>query len=188
MKFCKECGSTVTLRVPDHDDRHRHVCDSCATIHYENPQIVVVALPRFEDKVLMCKRAIEPRSGLWTLPGGFMENDETTQQAAARETWEEAGARITINQLYTLYNLPHINQVHIFYLAQMHKPEFTSGVESLKTELMTEAEIPWDQIAFPAVKDTLEHYFNELKNDSFTLRVADVTLNEHNQRLIKTHN
>lgn len=187
MKYCSECGNAVSLLIPDDDDRHRHVCGSCDTVHYQNPRIVVVALPCHGERVLMCKRAIEPRYGLWTLPGGFMENDETTQEAAARETREEAGATIIVRDIYTLYNLPHINQVHIFYRAELPEPVFASGRESLETVLMSEHEIPWNELAFPAVEDTLRHYFADRKTGAFPTRVADVIPGTNNQRLIRHH-
>lgn len=187
MKYCSQCGSTVSQRIPEQDDRPRYICDTCHYIHYENPRIVVCALPCYEDKVLMCKRAIEPRYGLWTLPGGFMENDETTQDAALRETWEEARANISIGNMYALYNLPHINQVHIFYLAQLESTDYAAGMESLQVELLTEQETPWDEIAFTAVHDALQHYFRDRRSQHFPMHVADITPKGDNGRLIHQH-
>src|SRR5690606_10145280 len=158
MKFCSQCGERVSLRIPPHDDRQRFVCEGCALIHYENPRMVVCTIPRWEDKVLLCKRAIEPRYGLWTLPGGFLENGETTLEGALRETIEEAGARVSLQSLYTVYNLPHIDQVHLFFLATLQDLDFKSGPESLETRLFTREQIPWDDMAFVAVRDTLRHY------------------------------
>src|SRR5690606_11589469 len=135
IRYCNLCGSSLTLRVPAADDRARHICDACGHIHYQNPRIVVCALPCFEDKVLMCKRAIEPRYGLWTLPGGFMENGESTLDAAVRETLEEANARIRIDELYSLYNVIHINQVHLFFRAKLLDLDFSAGIESLEVGL-----------------------------------------------------
>ena len=188
MKYCSLCGQTVSLRSPESDDRERHVCDSCGQVHYLNPRIIVCSLPCYEDKVLLCKRAIEPRYGLWTLPGGFMENGESTLQAAIRETHEEAHAQIDMLELYSLFNVIHINQVHLFFRARLQRPEFGAGSESLEVGLFTQAEIPWNEIAFPAVGSTLQQYFLDLPSGRFPLRLADVTLDENNNRIIKPHN
>lgn len=188
MKYCNFCGHSITLRIPDGDDRERHVCDSCGEIHYLNPRIIVCSLPCYEDKVLLCKRAIEPRYGFWTLPGGFMENGESTLQAAIRETHEEANARIETLELYSLFNVIHINQVHLFFRAQLQDLEFSSGTESLEVGLFTQAKVPWNDIAFPAVASTLQQYFLDLPLGRFPLRLADVVLDENNNRLIKPHN
>lgn len=187
MKYCSQCGNTVSLRIPEQDDRLRYICDTCHFIHYENPRLVVCAVPCLGDRILMCKRAIEPRYGLWTLPGGFMENGETTQDAARRETFEEAGTNVDIGAMYSLYNLPHINQVHLFYLAQLASPDYAAGAESLQVALLTEEEIPWDDIAFTAVHDTLRHFFRDRRNGHFPMHVADIILHEDNDRTIHQH-
>lgn len=187
MKYCSQCGNTITLRIPENDDRERHVCDSCGHIHYQNPRIIVCALPCYEDKVLMCLRAIEPRYGLWTLPGGFMENDETTHEGALRETLEEACARIRIHGLYTYYNLPFINQVHLFFRADLLDLDFAAGAESQEVALLSKNEIPWNEIAFPAVTNTLEHYFNDRAHQTYPLRSADIVIGADNKRIIKPH-
>ena len=174
MNFCSECGSIVMLRVPDGDHLPRHVCTDCGTIHYQNPKMVVGCIPEWEDKVLLCRRAIEPKHGYWTLPAGFMENGETTLEGAARETWEEAGARIEISGLYTLYNLPHINQVYLMFRARLLDLDFKPGIESLETRLFSEAEIPWDEIAFRTVRATLEQYFDDRRNGSFSFHFGDI--------------
>ena len=174
MNFCSECGSAVALRVPDGDSLPRHVCPGCGMIHYQNPKMVVGCIPEWEDKVLLCRRAIEPKYGLWTLPAGFMENGETTLEGAARETWEEAGAHIEIGALYTLYNLPHINQVYLMFRAQLLDLDFRPGVESLETRLFTETEIPWDDIAFRTVRATLEQYFSDRRNGRFAFHFGDI--------------
>jgi ADP-ribose pyrophosphatase YjhB (NUDIX family) len=188
MKFCSTCGNTLTSKIPDSDDRPRFVCDGCGEIHYQNPRIIVVSLPCFENKVLLCKRAIDPRYGKWTLPGGFMENDETAHEGALRETLEEARARIQIHGLYTLFSLPHINQVHLFFRATLLDLDYAAGDESLEVGLFRQEEIPWQEIAFPAVGRTLEHYFNDLPGGQFPVRSADVILTKDNRRLIKPHN
>lgn len=187
MKYCSQCGNSVALRIPEGDDRLRHICTHCRYIHYQNPRLVVCAIPCLDNRVLLCRRAIEPRYGFWTLPGGFMENDETTHNAARRETREEACAEVGIGRLYSLYNLPFINQVHLFYLATLDEPAFAAGDESLEVALMTEAEIPWGSLAFPAVEDTLRHYFRELPDGHFSMHVADVELGEDNRRIIRQH-
>ncbi|MGA0934176.1 MAG: NUDIX hydrolase [Pseudohongiellaceae bacterium] len=185
MKFCPTCASKVSFRIPEGDDRERFICDDCGEIHYQNPRIVVCSVPCFEDKVLLCKRAIEPRYGKWTLPGGFMENDETTQQAALRETREEACARIELHGLYSYYNLPHINQVHLFYRASLLDLDFGAGPESLEVDLFRKDDIPWNEIAFPAVGNTLEHYFSDRLTNQYPLRAANVILSPDNRRIIQ---
>lgn len=174
MNYCSECGAPVVLRVPDGDSLPRYVCPNCGTVHYQNPKMVVGCIPEWEDRVLLCRRAIEPKHGMWTLPAGFMENGETTAEGAARETWEEAGARIEIGSLYTLYNLPHVNQVYFIFRARLLDLDFQPGIESLDARLFTEAEIPWDRIAFRTVRSTLEQYFADRRNDRFAFHFGDI--------------
>ena len=174
MNFCSECASPVAHRVPDGDNRPRHVCDACGAIHYLNPKIVAGCLPVWEDRVLMCRRAIQPRHGLWTLPAGFMEMGETTQAAAARETMEEATARVEVQDLYCYLNIPRISQVYVLFLARMLEPDFAAGTESLEVDLFKESEIPWDEIAFKVVHLTLERYLKERANQTFTLSVETI--------------
>lgn len=178
MKYCNLCGSLLELKIPAGDTHQRHVCSSCEYIHYLNPRIIVCALPCHEDKVLLCKRAIEPRYGYWTVPGGFMENDETSQAGACRETLEEACARVKIEGIYGLYSLPHIDQVHLFFRASLLDLEFAAGEESLEVNLFSEAEIPWQDIAFPAVTDTLRRYFKDRQQQQFPMRYADIIVTE----------
>lgn len=188
MNFCTLCGNKLTLRIPEQDERLRHVCDDCGHIHYQNPRIIVCSIPTWEDKVLLCKRAIEPRYGLWTLPGGFMENGETTQEAAIRETHEEACARIAVHDLYSLFNVTHIDQVHLFYRATLLDPEIAAGAESLEVAMCSAAEVPWQELAFPAVACTLQQYFLDLPQQHFPLRLADIVIDADNTRHIKAHN
>jgi len=148
MQYCSKCGSTVTLRIPADDTRERHVCDGCATVHYLNPRNVVGTIPVWGEQVLLCRRAIKPRHGFWTLPAGFMEIGESTTHGAARETLEEAGAHVEIGPLFSLINVPHVEQVHLFYLASLPTPEFSAGEESLEVALFYEHEIPWSELAF----------------------------------------
>jgi len=159
MNYCSECGALVALTIPSGDTRLRHVCANCGTIHYRNPKLVVGTIPEWENSILLCRRAIEPRYGKWTLPAGFMETRETTAGAAARETLEEAHARIEIGEMFTLIDVPAISQVHIFYRARLLDTDFRPGEESLETALFFETEIPWDDIAFRTVSLTLRHYF-----------------------------
>ena len=163
MKFCSECAAPVSLSIPAGDNRLRYVCDSCATIHYQNPKMVMGTIPVWERdgelKILLCKRAIEPRYGYWTLPAGFMENNETTAEAALRETHEEAGANIELGKLFSLLNVARVHQVHMFYLATLVDLDFAPGEESLDVQMFTQAQIPWDDLAFPTIRTTLELFF-----------------------------
>lgn len=167
MKFCSACAAPVILKVPAEDTRERFVCTKCETIHYQNPNMVVGTLPIWnlhaETKVLLCKRAIEPRYGYWTLPAGFMENQETCRQAAQRETIEEAGANIQLHELYSVLSVPHVDQVHLFYRATLIDTNYLAGTESLEVALFAEHEIPWEEIAFPTVSQTLKFFFEDLK-------------------------
>ncbi|XOZ33873.1 NUDIX hydrolase [Halomonadaceae bacterium KBTZ08] len=161
MQYCSSCGAGVELRIPEGDDRKRHVCQDCGTIHYINPRIVAGTIPVWEDRVLLCRRAIEPRHGFWTLPAGFMENGETTTEAALRETLEEAEARVALDGLYAVFNVPHIDQVHMYFRARLTDGQYGAGPESLETALFRENEIPWGELAFPTVTETLERYFRD---------------------------
>lgn len=161
MKYCCHCSATVEFIIPEGDSLPRYVCTQCNVIHYQNPKMVVGCIPEWEDKILLCRRAIEPRLGWWTLPAGFMENNETLAQAAARETLEEANARVEIGDLYTIYNLPHISQVYFLFRARLLDLDFKPGIESLDVKLMSEAEIPWEEMAFRVIHDPLKQYFKE---------------------------
>ncbi|HTN65701.1 MAG TPA: NUDIX hydrolase [Burkholderiaceae bacterium] len=166
MKYCSECAHPVVLLVPPDDNRPRYVCQHCGTIHYQNPKMVIGSIPVWQlhgnTQVLLCRRAIEPRYGFWTLPAGFMENDETTSDAAARETMEEAGARIELHELFSLLNVARVHQVHLFYRATLLDLDYAAGPESLEVQLFTEAQIPWHEIAFPTVAHTLKFFFADL--------------------------
>ncbi len=167
MKFCSNCGEQVIQGIPPGDDRARHICPVCETIHYSNPRIITGCLPVHNDKVLLCKRAIEPRYGLWTLPAGFMENGETTEQGAARECREEANAEVIIGNLYTITSIPDINQVHMFFHAELIRPLYSAGPESIDVQLFSEQDIPWDQLAFTAVRKTLRQFFIDRGSGKF---------------------
>lgn len=176
IKHCRACGAAVAYRLPDDGDtRERAVCTVCGTIHYENPLNVVGTVPVFADgRVLLCKRNIEPRWGKWTLPAGFMELDETTAEGAARETEEEAGAHITMGPLFSLLNVPRVGQVHLFYLATLLSEQFDPGHETIEARLFTEDEVPWDEIAFRTVNETLRCYFADRRRGSFGLHCIDI--------------
>lgn len=177
FKHCPTCGAAVDYRIPADDNRERAVCPSCHSIHYQNPLNVVGTLPVWEadGRVLLCRRAIEPRHGLWTLPAGFMELDETTAEGALRETHEEAGADVEMGPLYSLLNVVRVGQVHLFYLARLRSPEFNPGPESLEARLFTEDEIPWDDIAFKTTRETLRLYFDDRRaGQGFPLHTLDI--------------
>ncbi len=176
MKYCSQCGDTVARQIPDGDNRPRFVCVQCETIHYQNPRVITGCLPFHEDRVLLCRRSIAPRSGFWTLPAGFLENGETTTEGALRETVEEANARAEIIDLYTLFSLPHISQIYLFYRARLTDLDFSPGAESLETRLFDQSEIPWDELAFPVITETLKHYFRDLPNHHFPVRSQDIVI------------
>jgi ADP-ribose pyrophosphatase YjhB (NUDIX family) len=168
MNFCSVCGASVSLRVPAGDSLPRHVCIRCETIHYRNPRLVVGSLPEWEGRILLCRRAIEPRYGKWTLPAGFMENGETVAAAALRETAEEACARIELGDMFSVISVPHIDQVHVIYRARLLDLDFAAGEETLELRLFDETEIPWDEIAFRTIQRTLRHYFADRRAGRFT--------------------
>lgn len=174
MNFCSNCGNKVVTRIPAGDDKPRYVCDDCGTIHYRNPLMVIGAIAEWEDKIVLCKRAIEPRLGYWTLPAGFMELGESTGQAAIRETIEEANARIELTGLYTMLSVPHVNQVHIFFRARLLDLDFGPGPESLEVALFAEDEIPWEDLAFRTVSETLRHYYADRGRKQFFVHVEDI--------------
>ncbi|MGQ0578818.1 MAG: NUDIX hydrolase [Betaproteobacteria bacterium] len=174
MKFCSDCGARVEHRVPPGDSLPRFVCASCGTIHYENPKIVVGCIPEWETGILLCRRAIEPRHGLWTVPAGFLENGETTAHGAQRETLEEANARVEILNLYALFNIPHINQVYMLFRARLLDLDFHAGAETLEARLFEESEIPWDALAFATVRRTLQHYFSDRQAGEFHFHMGTI--------------
>ena len=174
IRFCQSCGAEVTHRIPEGDTLTRAVCDACNTIHYQNPKMVVGCLATYDDRILICKRAIEPRYGLWTLPAGFMENNESASEGAAREALEEANARVEIEDLYTLYSIPHISQVYMMFRARLLDPDVSPGVESLEVKLVREDEIPWDQLAFQMVRRTLEHFLEDRRKGVFVPHFGDI--------------
>jgi ADP-ribose pyrophosphatase YjhB (NUDIX family) len=161
MQFCEKCGAPVQLAVPAGDHLPRHVCTACGHIHYRNPRVVVGCVPGYEDRILLCRRAIEPRRGYWTVPAGFMENGETLQQAAARESQEEALAQVEIGTLLAVVHVLHAQQVHVFFRARLASAQFGPGPESLEVELIRPEEIPWPDLAFPSTEFTLRRYLED---------------------------
>jgi ADP-ribose pyrophosphatase YjhB (NUDIX family) len=176
----------VERRVPPGEHVARDVCPACGAIHYQNPKIVVGTIPEWEDKILLCKRAIEPRLGLWTLPAGFMENDETTVEGAARETLEEASARVQVSGLYALFNLPHVNQVYVMYRARLLDLDFGPGPESLEVMLYEEQDIPWQRLAFPVIHETLQLYYQDRRRGQYGTHTGDILRAGADMRVYET--
>ena len=174
IRHCKACGAPTCYRVPADDSRERAVCADCGTVHYENPLIVVGTLPVWDGQVLLCRRAIEPRRGFWTLPAGFMELGETTEQGAMRETLEEAGARVALQGLFSMLNVVRVGQLHLFYRASLLDVDFRAGTESLEVALFPESTIPWEDLAFRTVRETLEHYFSDRRTGQYGVHCGDV--------------
>jgi ADP-ribose pyrophosphatase YjhB (NUDIX family) len=177
MNFCSECGAEVEFRIPEADNRHRHVCTRCRTIHYRNPKIVTGCIVEWDDRILLCKRAIEPRYGMWTLPAGYMETGETTVQAATRETLEEANARVEVQDLYMVINLPYVDQVYMMYRSRLLDGQYSSGQESLEVRLYRKQDIPWDMLAFPAIQETLKYYYQDQDTGVFRIRTGEINRN-----------
>jgi ADP-ribose pyrophosphatase YjhB (NUDIX family) len=173
MIYCSNCGTRLVERTPEGDNRMRYVCDACDTIHYQNPKIVAGCIPTLGNRLLLCKRAIEPRYGLWTLPAGFMENGESTEQAAVRETLEEACASVDNLELYGVFSIPHISQVYMMFRAELLQKGYKPGHESLDVRLFEQHDIPWDKLAFPVVRVTLEHYCKDSEAKRFPVHVEN---------------
>jgi ADP-ribose pyrophosphatase YjhB (NUDIX family) len=171
MKYCSACGQPLTTTVPEGDNRPRAVCTACATIHYVNPKLVVGCVPELDGQILLCRRAIEPRLGFWTVPAGFMELAETLGEAAIRETWEEALARVELGPLFSVVDVVHAGQVHVFFKARLLQPEFGAGTESLETRLFRPDEIPWAELAFPSIRIALEQYLENARSGNIEVRL-----------------
>ena len=184
MSYCCHCGSPVTLKIPVGDNVKRYVCESCEAIHYQNPNIVTGTIPTWDNKVLLCRRAIEPRMGYWTTPAGFMENYETVQEGAARETWEEARAKVTELKLFGVFNLPHISQVYMMFTGIVVDGKCAPGPESIETAWFTESEIPWDKLAFPVIHEALSLFYEQDNENVYT---GDIYRQEDNKVVIKRY-
>ncbi len=174
MKFCSHCGCAVSQKIPSGDNLPRFVCDTCQTIHYHNPKIVAGCIPEWQDHILLCRRAIEPKVGLWTFPAGFMETGESTEEAAARETFEEAHATVKVLSLHAVLSIPHISQVYMVFRGMMQEPLFKAGIESLEVKLFKPRDIPWDLLAFQVVRDALRRYVQDLERGCFSVHVDNV--------------
>lgn len=174
MNFCSQCGAPVALAVPEGDTLPRFVCGACRTIHYQNPKIVAGCIPEWGGQILLCRRAIEPRTGFWTFPAGFMEMGESTEQAAARETLEEARARVEITDLYAVFTLSRVSQVYVVFRGRLPEPEFDVGHESLEVGLFDPEKIPWDRLAFRVIHETLTRYVEDRRRGRFAVHVGVV--------------
>lgn len=175
MEYCSQCGAKGSYHIPDGDDRPRFVCSGCRAIHYSNPKLVVGCIPVWKERLLLCRRAIEPRYGKWTIPAGFLEIGETVQDGAKRETLEEAGARVGSLKPYGLYNLSFIGQIYLIFLSRLKDQNFRAGHESLAVRLFAEREIPWDEMAFPVISKVLRRYFTDTANGRFSFHIGDIT-------------
>lgn len=192
MKFCSQCAQPLTHTIPEGDNRLRYVCNHCDVIHYQNPNMVLGTIPVWNEngemRILLCRRAIEPRHGYWTLPAGFMENDETTSEAAIRETIEEAGANIQLHGLFSMMNVPHVNQVHMFYRATLLDLNYQAGIESLEVKMFAPDEIPWDHIAFQTVSHTLRFFLEDhakVKNGGdYGFHTLDITQSSYSRKTL----
>ena len=172
MKYCSNCGEKVSLKAIENDPIERYYCNRCDTIHYTNPTIVVGVLPYFEDKVLLCKRAIEPRSGFWNIPAGYLENNELAEEGAQRECWEEAEASVDMEGVLAVYSLPHANQVYVHFYGKLHDGKFGCGFESTECQLFAEDEIPWKDIAFTSSTFALQKFFEDRKNGKVNAHIG----------------
>jgi ADP-ribose pyrophosphatase YjhB (NUDIX family) len=174
MHFCSNCGSTLTVKVPEGDDRLRYVCEACKTVHYQNPKMVVGCIPVSGDRVLLCRRAIEPRCGKWTIPAGYLENGETVADGAIRESYEEARARFRALAPYRLYNIRHVNQMYLIFLGSLADDVYAAGDESLEVALFKESEIPWPELAFKVIATSLSDYFADRRSGAFPFKLGDI--------------
>jgi ADP-ribose pyrophosphatase YjhB (NUDIX family) len=174
MNYCSHCGAKITTVIPPGDDRPRHFCAACGTIHYENPKMVVGCIPEWHNRVLLCRRAIQPRHGKWTLPAGYLENGERVSEGAKRELFEEACARSITVVPYALYDLTFVNQMYLFFRAPLAGAEFAAGKESLDVRLFDEDQIPWDELAFQVVSETLKRYYEDRRTGTFTFHTGQI--------------
>ncbi|MCS3903382.1 ADP-ribose pyrophosphatase YjhB (NUDIX family) [Methylohalomonas lacus] len=175
MKYCSQCGAVVALKTPPADNRPRYICDSCETIHYQNPKVVAGCLVEANDgRILLCRRAIEPRYGYWTLPAGFMELGETTIEAALRETLEEAEARVQLDGLFAVFNLPHVDQVYMMFRSRLLDGRFGAGDESLEASLFSQDAIPWQELAFSTIYHTLRLYYEDQAHGRYRVHTGDI--------------
>jgi ADP-ribose pyrophosphatase YjhB (NUDIX family) len=179
MKYCNQCGAAVSLKVPEGDTLPRFVCGSCQAIHYVNPKVVVGCLPEWEDQILLCRRAIEPRTRFWTFPAGFMETGEHAEEAAIRETLEETQARVDLISLYAVFSLPHVSQVYLVFRGRLRRPEFGATFESREVRLFHREQVPWEELAFPVIHETLCRYADDVRQGRFQVHVGVVSRKLH---------
>lgn len=179
MNFCSNCGARVDQAIPAGDDRQRFICRACGTVHYQNPKVVVGSIPEHQGRILLCKRGIEPRLGKWTLPAGYLENNETLEQGALRETLEETRATVKIIAPYRLFNLAFINQVYLMFRARLAAADFSPTPESSEIRLFSEDQIPWDDMAFQVITETLKHYFKDRAAGSYTFQQYEIADPNH---------
>ncbi len=174
MRFCSNCGKPVELIIPEDDDRPRYVCHSCEIVHYQNPKLVVGCIPEWDDRILLCRRDIEPRKGKWTLPAGYLENGETVEDGARRETFEETRAVVENLSPYLMFDIAHINQLYLMFHSRLINPEFQVTPESSELKLFHENEIPWEEIAFKVIEKTLKQYFIDRTTGAFPFRIQQI--------------
>ncbi len=174
LNYCSRCGAPLVRRVPAGDNRTRAVCDACGAIHYQNPRVVAGCIATWEERILLCRRAIEPRIGFWTLPAGYMENGETVTEAAAREVAEEANARVAIEALFSCLNVPRISQLHMMFRARLLDTDISPGAESLEVSLFEERDLPWAELAFPTVTRSLELFTEDRRRGRYDTHVGDI--------------
>jgi len=177
IHYCTQCGATVETRIPPSDEQVRQICTVCGNIHYQNPKMVVGCIPEYENRILLCRRNIEPRRGKWTLPAGFLENNESVREGAMRETYEEARLRVKIIAPYRLFDLVFVNQLYLMFRARILVPEFGPTHESSEVKLIHEHDIPWDDIAFPVIQETLLHFFRDRKTGTFEFQNLEIRRN-----------
>ena len=174
QKYCSYCASSISIKIPTDDNRERAVCNKCGAIFYDNPKLVSGCLLTWEDKILLCKRATEPRLGYWTLPAGFLENNETVEEGALRETMEEAGAKSHNTKLFMMCNLPNISQIYMIYQGDLADGKFSAGIESEEVKLFSQEQIPWDNIAFSVILRTIKLYYQDLKNGNMNIHFETI--------------
>ena len=177
VRYCSTCGAGVEKRIPSGDDHLRYVCKICGNIHYQNPKLVVGCVPEYQDRILICRRNIEPCRDKWTLPAGFLENGETVRAGALRETYEEARVRVDIIAPYRLFDLAFVNQLYLMFRASIRVPDFGPTPESSEVKLVYEKEIPWEDIAFPVIKKTLRQYFRDRTKGHFPFQSLELSAN-----------
>jgi ADP-ribose pyrophosphatase YjhB (NUDIX family) len=187
VNYCSQCGNAVNLEIPPQDNKPRHVCSHCGAIHYQNPKPVVGCLPELDGRLLLCRRAIEPRYGLWTLPAGFMETGETVQAGAARETLEESGATVEVNHLYAMFSLPHVSQIYLLFRSRVIAQDTLPGNESLEIGFFNEKDLPWSNLAFPVIRETLWLYWRDYAHGAFNLHTGNIIRTSGQLRRYRVH-